>query len=132
MSRSAPSRVRRRPLTAHSVTAKIRQLSEERLEKLHLPPDTDREAKLRSLERQLGEVTFKIADGLVAKMDSVRFLRFFGASTNTLLARLYHQGIHISLAEFAEFRAVAERAAEKKQSLILLPSHKSHIDYLTM
>ncbi|ORY89766.1 acyltransferase-domain-containing protein [Leucosporidium creatinivorum] len=114
------------------VTAKIRQLSEERLEALHLPPEVDRQEKLASLERQLREVVLEVADGLVAKMDSVRFLRFFGASVNNILVRMYDQGIHISLPEYAAFREVAVEAAKRKQSLLILPCHKSHIDYLTM
>lgn len=117
------------PLT---VTAKIRQLSEDRLETLHLPPEVDRQKKLASLEQQLREVVLEVADGLVAKMDSVRFLRFFGASVNILLARMHDQGIHISLPEYAAFREVAVEAAKRKQTMLILPCHKSHIDYLTM
>lgn len=66
------------------------------------------------------------------QMDSVRFLRGFGALINNLLVRMYHQGIHISLPEYSEFKKAAIVAASKKQSLLLLPCHKSHIDYLTI
>lgn len=65
-------------------------------------------------------------------MDSVRFLRFFGASVNNILVRMYDQGIHISLPEYAAFREVAVEAAKRKQTMLILPCHKSHIDYLTM
>ncbi|CAG8839722.1 360_t:CDS:2, partial [Racocetra persica] len=46
--------------------------------------------------------------------------------------RMYHQGIHISEREFLELRRVAIHAAQNSQSLIILPCHKSHIDYLVI
>lgn len=40
---------------------------------------------------------------------------------------MYDQGIHISLDEYTVFREAAQQAAKKKQSLLILPCHKSHI-----
>ena len=45
---------------------------------------------------------------------------------------MYHQGIHISVPQVLELRRVAAYAAERKQSILFLPCHKSHIDYLTV
>jgi 1-acyl-sn-glycerol-3-phosphate acyltransferase len=45
---------------------------------------------------------------------------------------MYHQGIHIKESEFLELRRVAEYCAEKKYSMVVLPCHKSHIDYLVV
>lgn len=62
---------------------------------------------------------------------------------------MYDQGIHLSQAEFLRFRAAAQHAASRKESMIILPcerpvdscsrleaderaGHKSHIDYLTI
>lgn len=45
---------------------------------------------------------------------------------------MYHQGIHIKESEFLELRRVAEYCAEKKYSMVILPCHKSHIDYLVI
>jgi glycerol-3-phosphate O-acyltransferase len=56
----------------------------------------------------------------------------FGFTVRNLLTRLYHRGIHIDEEEVATLRKVAKEAAEKKQSLVFLPSHKSHIDYLVV
>jgi hypothetical protein len=64
---------------------------------------------------------------MVAKMDSVAFLRFFGAATNNVLVRMYHSGLHLAPAELSKFLEIAQVAAEKKQSLLILPCHKSHI-----
>jgi len=40
---------------------------------------------------------------------------------------MYDQGIEISINEYARFKEVAQMAAKKKQSLLILPCHKSHI-----
>jgi glycerol-3-phosphate O-acyltransferase len=48
------------------------------------------------------------------------------------LTRAYHQGIHISKEEITHLRAVAEEAAKKKQSIIFLPCHRSHVDYVSL
>lgn len=77
------------------VKAKVRELCEARLTQLNLPPEVDRAARLKSLEKQMRGVVAEIADGLVAKMDSKPFLQFFGASVNVLLARMYDQGAHM-------------------------------------
>lgn len=49
-----------------------------------------------------------------------------------LLARSYDQGIHVSSQEIQNIRRIATIAAEKKQSIIFLPSHRSHIDYVSL
>jgi glycerol-3-phosphate O-acyltransferase len=41
-------------------------------------------------------------------------------------------GIHVSSEEVLRLRAVAEEAAKKKQSVIFLPNHKSHVDYVSL
>ena len=41
-------------------------------------------------------------------------------------------GIHASSEEILRLRAVAEEAAKKKQSIIFLPCHKSHVDYVSL
>ncbi|GAA5896942.1 hypothetical protein JCM5296_002664 [Sporobolomyces johnsonii] len=119
-------------MTSPQVLAKQHQVTEERLAHLHVPDGPEKVAKRAQIEKQVREETAKIANGLVARMDSVRFLRFFGALVNNLLVRLYHQGIEISIPEYARFKEIAVLAAKKKQSLLIVPCHKSHIDYLTI
>ena len=41
-------------------------------------------------------------------------------------------GIHVSSEEVLRLRNVAEVAAKNKQSLIFLPCHRSHIDYVAL
>ncbi|KAK4054685.1 hypothetical protein OIO90_003497 [Microbotryomycetes sp. JL221] len=113
------------------VNIKIRQLAEEHVQGLKLTPDAKRK-RLERTERQMREVVYEMSQGLVAHMNSVSFLRFFGACVNNILVRMYDQGIHISIDEYAQFKQVALQAEKKKQSLLILPCHKSHIDYLTI
>ena len=49
-----------------------------------------------------------------------------------ITARAYHQGIHVSTEEVLHLRHIAQLAASKKQSLIFLPCHRSHIDYVSL
>jgi hypothetical protein len=49
------------------------------------------------------------------------------ALVNNLLVRMYHQGLEISIPQYARFKEIAQLAASKKQSLLILPCHKSHI-----
>ncbi|GAA5925860.1 hypothetical protein JCM10213_007305 [Rhodosporidiobolus nylandii] len=119
-------------LTSRQVTSRVRHLTEKRLDELDLPEGPARDQMRAQIEEELLKRTRKMANGLVAKMDSVCFLRFFGAMVNNLLVRLYRQGIEISISEYARFTAVAQHAASKRQSPLILPCHKSHIDYLTI
>ncbi|CAO3633120.1 unnamed protein product [Cunninghamella echinulata] len=86
----------------------------------------------KALRKELQAVAKGIAEKCIAKLDSIRFIKFFAFTVNNILVRLYHQGIHIKESEWMELKRVALIAQEKKQSLILLPSHKSHIDYLVV
>ncbi|KAI8331761.1 putative acyltransferase [Chlamydoabsidia padenii] len=86
----------------------------------------------QALRQELEAVAKGIADKCISRMDSMRFIRFFAFTVNNILVRLYHQGIHIKESEWIELKRVALIAQEKKQSLILLPCHKSHVDYLVV
>lgn len=41
-------------------------------------------------------------------------------------------GIHVSSEEVLRLRSVAEKAAKKKHSIIFLPCHRSHVDYVSL
>ncbi|KAF6767404.1 Phospholipid/glycerol acyltransferase [Kalmanozyma brasiliensis GHG001] len=91
-----------------------------------------KERKKRQIEQQLRDEALAILQVSVARVDSLPFVKFFAATVNNILARMYHQGIHISVPQVLELRRVAAYAAERKQSILFLPCHKSHIDYLTV
>lgn len=86
----------------------------------------------RELEQQLLDVTDAMTKKMVARMDSMQTLKFVAFAVNNVLVRMYHQGIHVNLAEVLQVREAAEEASKRGVSLIFLPCHKSHIDYLTI
>lgn len=91
-----------------------------------------REARRREIEDQLRQVAEAWIDKMICKMDSRYFIRGAYYITTQLLTRAYHQGIYISTEEVTHLRAVAEEAAKKKQSIIFLPCHRSHVDYVSL
>ncbi|WFC98494.1 hypothetical protein MYAM1_001222 [Malassezia yamatoensis] len=76
--------------------------------------------------------TREIVEDSAARMDSRSFARMFGASVNEILASMYNYGAHVRMSQVLELRRIATEAAKKKQSVIFLPCHKSHIDYLVL
>ncbi|KAK0538801.1 hypothetical protein OC835_001329 [Tilletia horrida] len=88
--------------------------------------------KRAELELQLTDVARAMIEKSVARLDSMPFIRAFAAVMNNVLLRMYHQGIHVSVPQVLDLRRVAAYAAERKESIIFLPCHKSHIDYLTV
>ncbi|KAL8672397.1 MAG: hypothetical protein Q9168_003136 [Polycauliona sp. 1 TL-2023] len=95
------------------------------------------QAKAKSIRRSeiissLREVALGLTDGMICKMESNRFIRFAYYSATQLLTRAYHQGIHVSSEEVLRLRSVAETAAKNKHSIIFLPCHRSHVDYVSL
>ncbi|KAK5131603.1 hypothetical protein LTR08_000790 [Meristemomyces frigidus] len=86
----------------------------------------------REIEGQLSEVAEEWTDKMICKMDSRYFIRSAFYLVTQLLTRAYHQGIHVSSDEVLHLRAVAAEAARKKQSIIFLPCHRSHVDYVSL
>ncbi|KHN99339.1 Phospholipid/glycerol acyltransferase [Metarhizium album ARSEF 1941] len=85
-----------------------------------------------ALENGLQEVADKMTDDMICKMESKTFIRGAYYMVTQLLTRAYHQGIHVSSEEVLRLRRVAEVAAKKKQSIVFLPSHRSHVDYVSL
>lgn len=84
------------------------------------------------IEQSLQEVALNLTDAMICKMDSKRGIRAAYYLCTQLLTRAYHQGIHVSSEEVLRLRAVAAQAAKKKQSIIFLPCHRSHVDYVSL
>lgn len=91
-----------------------------------------REERRGELEGQLRSVAEEWTDGMICKMDSKYFIRGAYYLATQLLTRAYHQGIHINSEEVLRLRRVAEEAAENGQSIIFLPCHRSHVDYVSL
>lgn len=86
----------------------------------------------RQIEEQLRGVAEEWTDGMICKMESKFFIRSAYYLATQLLTRAYHQGIHVNSDEVLHLRKVAEEAAKKKQSIIFLPGHRSHVDYVSL
>ncbi|KAE8132643.1 acyltransferase [Aspergillus pseudotamarii] len=84
------------------------------------------------IESNLKEVVDSILDNMICKMENKRFIRGAYYLSTQLLTRAYHQGIHVSSEEVLRLRSVAREAAKKKQSIVFLPCHKSHVDYVSL
>ncbi|KAH0494446.1 hypothetical protein TgHK011_001064 [Trichoderma gracile] len=128
-------------LSAPLLQKRIAQLAEARLaveekEGLLNKEDKDYETKRaqrrNTIENWLQEVAEKLTDNMICKMESNTFIRGAYYLTMQLVTRAYHQGIHVSSEEVLRLRRVAELAAKKKQSIVFLPSHRSHVDYVSL
>ena len=91
-----------------------------------------RNLRKAELRHDLEEVAEGLIDNMICKMENKRFIRFAYYTATQLLTRAYHQGIHVSSEEIVRLRAVAEKAAKLKRSIIFLPSHRSHVDYVAL
>ena len=119
---------------------RIEELSQERAEVEErqglLGEESNRSrSKLRrkmEIATSLREVAADMTDGMICKMESKRFIRGAYYLCTQLLTRAYHQGIHVSSEEVLRLRSVAEEAAKNKQSIIFLPCHRSHVDYVSL
>lgn len=89
-------------------------------------------ARRLEIETELKHVAEEWTDKMICKMDSRYFIRGAYYIATQLLTRAYHQGIHVSSDEVLHLRKVAEEAAKKKQSIIFLPCHRSHVDYVSL
>lgn len=84
------------------------------------------------IESSLVEITNGLLDKMVCKMESKAAIRTAYYVCTNLLTRAYHQGVHVSRAEVAKLREVAARCAARNQSIIFLPRHTSHADYVAL
>ncbi|KAJ5746199.1 hypothetical protein N7520_011381 [Penicillium odoratum] len=129
-------------LSSNMLQEKVRELASTRLtveEKEGLVAivdgttlDEKRARRRHDIETSLREVVDKMMDDMICKMESKTFIRGAYYLCTQLLTRAYHQGIHVSSEEVLRLRSVAETAARKKQSIVFLPCHKSHVDYVSL
>jgi hypothetical protein len=125
-----------RVLGSPMLVAKVRELAGKRVDvevAEGLLGDKDgRSKRRREIEESLMEVSDKWTDNMICKMESKTFIRGAYYFATQLLTRAYHQGVHVSSEEVLRLRAVAEKAAKDKHSIIFLPCHRSHVDYVSL
>ena len=91
-----------------------------------------RAKRLAELAASLDAVASEILDNMLCKMENKYFIRGAYYFATALLTRAYHQGIHVSSEEILHLREVAEEAARMKRSIVFLPCHRSHVDYVSL
>ncbi|KAK3389836.1 hypothetical protein B0H63DRAFT_104720 [Podospora didyma] len=128
-------------MSATLLQTKISQLADMRLaveEKEGLLNNDDKDFHTKRAQRRavliqsLQDVAEHLTDNMICKFESKTFIRGAYYMVTQLLLRAYHQGIHVSSEEVLRLRNVAEEAARKKQSIIFLPCHRSHVDYVSL
>ncbi|KAK3324369.1 acyltransferase-domain-containing protein [Cercophora scortea] len=128
-------------MSATLLQTKISQLADMRVEieeKEGLLNKDDRDFQMKRARRRaviiqsLQEVAESLTDNMICKLESKKFIRGAYYMVTQLLLRAYHQGIHVSSEEVLRLRKVAEEAERKKQSIIFLPCHRSHVDYVSL
>ena len=113
--------------------AEARVLREEQEGLLKVDGGSQNKSKRKQkLKQSLIDVTARMTDEMICKMESKRFIRAAYWMCTQLLTKAYHQGIHVSSEEVVRLRTVAEAAAKRKQSIIFLPCHRSHVDYVSL
>ena len=119
----------------------LRRLTDKRLEveesqQLLDPASTtfelDRLKRKDEIMRSLEETVNIMVEKMVCKMESRTFIRGAYYITTQLLTRAYHQGIFVDRQEINQLRSFAEMASKQKRSIIFLPCHKSHLDYVSL
>ncbi|KIH92310.1 hypothetical protein SPBR_02324 [Sporothrix brasiliensis 5110] len=78
----------------------------------------------------LADLAEQWTDRMICKFESKTFIRGAYYLVTQLLTRAYHQGIHVASEDVVMLRKVAERAQHAKQSIVFLPCHRSHVDYV--
>ncbi|KAF2143903.1 uncharacterized protein K452DRAFT_268378 [Aplosporella prunicola CBS 121167] len=140
-SETMKSRIMQTPMLQRKIgeLAVRRVKTEEQEGRFGSPDDTNgdglqerKEKRRREIFTQLTEVCEDMTDNMICKMESKRFIRGAYYFATQLLTRAYHQGIHVSSEEVLRLRAVAEKAEKDKHSIIFLPCHRSHVDYVSM
>lgn len=134
--------IKNKVLSAKLLKDRIVELTNERVgqedrEGCFGPELSDKHASLREkrrveVRRGLEDVTDKLLDKMMVKFDSKAFVRGGAYLATQLTLRAYHQGIHVSSEEVLRLRRVAEAAQAKKQSIVFLPCHRSHVDYVSL
>jgi glycerol-3-phosphate O-acyltransferase len=94
--------------------------------------ETDKAKRKEEIISSLREVTNTMIDNMMCKMESKYFIRSAYYMVTQLLTRAYHQGIYVDRQEIDRLRNFAGMAAKQKRSIIFLPCHKSHLDYVSL
>ena len=88
--------------------------------------------RLRKNQLRVQTQVKSVLYSLVTGLSSARLVGWMGVGMERLLVSMYHQGIHIKQSQFQLLLKYANQAQQQRTSLIFLPCHKSHVDYLVI
>lgn len=74
----------------------------------------------------------KQAEFFVARHEHHKFIRFAAWMCRGFMVSIYDQGVWVDADEIRRLRETARVAALKRQSIIFLPCHRSHVDYVSL
>jgi hypothetical protein len=126
------------------VIEKIQELADARLVREEFPDESVKEQRRKELVSQLHQVVAEMTDRMIARLNSNSFIRVpprcvrrtecqsAACFAGQAMASVYNQGVHVDEAEVEKLKEIARKAERAGQSLILLPPHRSHIDYVTL
>ncbi|KAI9498880.1 hypothetical protein BDB00DRAFT_797081 [Zychaea mexicana] len=126
-------------LNSQSVRDLIEEMAEQQTQQLEAEQLSkgkrkkyDREKQKEARRKELETMARAMAVKCVTTMEDKKKVRFFVAVVDIALSRIYDQGVYIKESQWEELRKIATMAQKNKQALLLLPSHKSHVDYLVI
>ena len=118
---------------SHSVVIDcIKNLTRISLEKESIVNEKDKQDREFEIESWIGSISEKILQEMQCSFNHKSVLRGMYYIAAQLLSRTYHQGVHVNAYEISRLKAKAKELETKKQSLIFLPCHRSHIDYIAI
>lgn len=113
---------------------KIVQLAELQLanESADFSTEEDKLRRKEELQSWLESQAEALVDEMTVSYDYKAVLRFMYYTVAQIFHRTYHQGVHVDRSEIERLREKARELEKKRQSIVFLPCHKSHIDYMSI
>jgi 1-acyl-sn-glycerol-3-phosphate acyltransferase len=109
------------------------------LQQLQNNTPTDENDMTKQQRKQLDKITKALwkrveqnLDTMVCDLSSITFVKYGSRFMGMVMNRLYDNGIHLKQEEVTNLRKWALQAEQEKVSLLFLPNHQSHIDYLSL
>lgn len=126
--------MKRTTLANPGLRQKIEMLTQLQMEHENNDFATEVEAARRKAELQawLESQAEALVDEMTVSYEHKAVLRFMYYTVAQIFHRTYHQGVHVDHAEIEQLRAKARELEKKRQSIVFLPCHKSHIDYMSI
>lgn len=94
--------------------------------------ERNQELLRQKYENWLTEIVEDLASKALPCMESEMVVRFMYHTVAEIFSRSYHQGMHVKESDVIRVKRKMKEIESKKQSLLLFPCHKSHVDYVSL